>query len=278
MSGEVSYFSRFFVKFVEIIAAGLASTICAYLFAHLGGLLSSPTPAAAPESALIQAGPSPSGVAGQQTPPLTAAAANEHPAPQRSAPEEKLVPKAGKEAKALPPRKQKTDTTAAEKSRSEKSAEAVVRDALANIDANRRAPADAPTPGLTDTRSVPVDNLPPRQAIVPPQQPNVGPRPAEVPPHPAVQAVPYPADVPMGPVQSRPAPSANLPPRSPEIRATPPSTSPPLETAAPQPLPADHDKDVFSALTRIPNLLRPDLPAANGDPPRPPVPIEKYGN
>jgi hypothetical protein len=40
MSGEVSYFSRVFVKFVEIIAAGLASAICAYLLAHFGGLLS----------------------------------------------------------------------------------------------------------------------------------------------------------------------------------------------------------------------------------------------
>ena len=44
MSGEVSYFSRFFVKFVEIIAAGLASAISAYLLAHFAGLLSSPTP------------------------------------------------------------------------------------------------------------------------------------------------------------------------------------------------------------------------------------------
>ena len=30
MSGEVSYFSRFFVKFVEIVAAGLASAVSAY--------------------------------------------------------------------------------------------------------------------------------------------------------------------------------------------------------------------------------------------------------
>jgi len=37
MSGEVSYFSRFFVKFVEIIAAGVASAISAYLLAHFGG-------------------------------------------------------------------------------------------------------------------------------------------------------------------------------------------------------------------------------------------------
>ena len=39
MSGEVSYCSRFFAKFVEIIAAGLASAITAYLLAHFGGVL-----------------------------------------------------------------------------------------------------------------------------------------------------------------------------------------------------------------------------------------------
>jgi hypothetical protein len=58
MSGEVSYFSRFFVKFVEISAAGLASAISAYLLAHLGGLLSSsPTPASAPAQTAVQVGP-----------------------------------------------------------------------------------------------------------------------------------------------------------------------------------------------------------------------------
>jgi hypothetical protein len=275
VSGEVSYFSRFFVKFVEIIAAGLASAACAYLLAHFGGVLSPPTPASAPPSAAVPVGPTGTGVADQPTPPLAAAAADEHPATQRDAPEAKLAHKAGKEAKTLPPRKQKIDTTAAKEPGSEKSAEALVRDALA-----RRAPADAPTPGLTDTRSVPVDNLPPRQSIVPQQQPDVGPRAVEVPPRPAVEAVPYPADVPpLQPVQSRPTPSADLPPLPADVRATPPSNGQPLEIAAPQPIqPADRDKDVFSALSRIPNLLRPDPPAADGEPPRPPMPVEKFGN
>jgi hypothetical protein len=273
MSGGLSYFSRFFGKFVEIIAAGLASAICAYLLAHFGGLLSSPTPASAPESAIIQ-GPIASGVAGQSTPPIAAAATDEHPAIQRDAPEAKPAPKAGKGAKALPPPKQKIDTTAAEEPRSEKSAEALVRDALADVDA-KRAPADAAVAsGLIDTTSVPV--IPPGQAIVPPQQPDAGPRPVEVPPRHAVEAAPYPADVPLQPVQSSPAPSAD-PPRSPDIRVTRPSTSPPLETAAPQPSPAERDNDVFSALTRIP-LLRPDPPAPNGEPPRPPMPVERLGN
>jgi hypothetical protein len=254
MSGEVSYFSRFFVKFVEIIAAGLASAICAYLLAHFGGLLSSPTPASTPAPSAVQVGPTASGVAGQPTPPVAAAAANEHPAPQQDAPEAKLAPKAGKDAKALPPRKHKTDKAAAEEPRSEKSTEALARAALANVDANRQVPADAPGSSLIDTRSVPVDDLPPRQASVPAHQPDVGPRPVD---------------------QPRPAPGADLQPRSPDIRATTPGASPPLDVAAPRPLPpADQDKDVFSALRRIPDLLRPDPPAANGEPPRPPMPVD----
>jgi hypothetical protein len=44
MSGEVSVFSRFVVKFVEIIAAGLATAASGYLIAHLSGALSSPAP------------------------------------------------------------------------------------------------------------------------------------------------------------------------------------------------------------------------------------------
>ena len=63
MSGEVSYLSRFFVKFVEISAAGLASAICAYLLAHFGGLLSSPTPASAPALPAVQASPTANEVA-----------------------------------------------------------------------------------------------------------------------------------------------------------------------------------------------------------------------
>src|SRR3984893_7388585 len=139
MSAEVSYFSRFFVKFVEIIAAGLASAVSAYLLAHFGGLLlSSPTPASAPAPTAVQ-GPTASEVGkslrAQPTPPVASAAVNE----QRPA------PLAVTDAKALPPRKPaKTDTSVAEKKPpGQKSAEALIRAALANVDANRPASADA---------------------------------------------------------------------------------------------------------------------------------------
>jgi len=76
----------------------------------------------------------------------------------------------------LPPHKHtKTDTSVAEKEpRGQTSAEALVRAALANVDANRPAPSDAPIePGLADTRSAAVD-VQPHRADVPPRQADVG--------------------------------------------------------------------------------------------------------
>jgi hypothetical protein len=275
MSGEVSYFSRFFVKFVEIIAAGLASAISAYLLAHFGGvLLSSPTPASAPV-ALIASEVAESRRA-QPTPPVAAAPVNERrtvPQKDTDAPAAQLAPDGGKEAKTLPLRKHtKTDTSVAEKEpRGQKSVEVLTRAALANIDANRPAPVDAPIgPGLNHTHA-PVDGTQPRQASVPPRQADVGPRPVDVPPRAAaINAAQPAADAQPQPVQLRPATGANLQPRSPDVRAT---VDPQPSSAAPQLPPADQDKDVFSALKRIPDLLRPDPPTATGETPRPPLPV-----
>jgi hypothetical protein len=264
MSGEVSYFSRFFVKFVEIIAAGLASAISAYLLAHF---VSSPTPASPPTVTAVQVAPNASGVAAQPAPAAAAAAASEHPSPQGS-PEAKLVPKTGRDAKVLPPRKHtKTDTSVAGKEpRNQKSAEEQVRAALANVDANRRVPAVGPD--LTDTRSVPADDVPARQASVPSQQPGV--LPPSIDPQPRRTSEPAPNAANFL-VQPPPAPGADLRPRSPDIRTTSPSVSP----VAPQPMPsADQDKDAFSALKRIPDLLRPDPSGAAGEPLRPPMPVD----
>ena len=302
MSGEASYFSRFFVKFVEVTAAGLATAISAYLLAHFGGLLSSPTPASAPAVAAVQAGPSasevPDSLRAKPPPPPAAAAVNEQrPAPQQDtdAPVAQPALKAVKGAKASPPRKQtKTDTSVAEKEpRDQKSTEALARAALANVDANRPAPPDALIgPGLTDTRSAPVD-VQPRRVHEPSRQANVGPQPVDVPPHAVgIEAAPHAADVPPQPVQPRPATGADLRPRSPDLQPSrvapvdiqsrplaavdplPPRAGPPLEIAAPEPpAPADQDKGVFSALKRIPDLLRPDPPAPTGESPRPPMPV-----
>jgi hypothetical protein len=252
MSGEVSYFSRFFVKFVEIVAAGLASAVSAYLLAHFGGvLLSSPTPASAPVAPIA------SEVAesrrAQPAPPAVAAApVNERrtvPQKDTDAPAAQLAPDGGKEAKRLP----------------------LPKHTKANIDANRPAPVDAPIgPGLNDTHAR-ADGIQPRQASVPPRQADVAPRPVDVPPRAAaINAAQPAADAQPQPVQPRPAPDANLQPRSPDLRTT---IDPQLSNAAPQPSPVDQEKDVFSALRRIPDLLRPEPPMPIGEAPRPPMPV-----
>src|SRR6266550_8801343 len=234
MSGENSYLSRFFVKFVEVGAAGLATAISAYALAHFGGLLSSsPTPASAPAQTAVQVGPTASEVAGslrgQPTPPAAAAAVNKQsPAPQQDtdAPDAQPARKAVKDAKALPPRKHtKTDTSVAEKEpRGQKSLEALARAALANVDANRPAPNDTLIePGLADTRSAPVD-IQPRRADVPPRQADVGPPPPiAVPPRAAgIEAAPHPLDVQSPPVvQSSPVAPVDIQPR-PVVGVDPP--------------------------------------------------------
>src|SRR5215471_20581823 len=202
MSGENSCFSRFLVKFVEVSAAGLATAISAYAIAHLGGLASSPpTPTSAPATGSPIASEAAEGLRGKPTPPAAAAAVNKQsPMPQQDSDATVAQPaRKAKDAKALPPRKHtKTDTSVAEKEpRGQTSAEALARAALANVDANRPAPSDAPIePGLADTRSAPVD-IQLRGVNEPPRQANVGPQPVAAPP----RALPAsPADVQPQPV------------------------------------------------------------------------------
>jgi hypothetical protein len=292
MSGESSYFSRFFVKFIEVGAAGLASAICGYLLAHFGGFLPAPAPAPA-----VQAGPTasgtPDGRRAQPSPPVEQRAAPQRDTDTAAA---QPAPKSVKDAKAVPPRKRtKTDTSATEKEPQQKSAtsvtekepqqksatsvtekepqqksaEALARAALAKVDANRPPPdglagsGRADTPAPADTQSHPA-NVPPRQADVGPPQPvaappraggmEAAPRAADVQPQPAEIS---PATTPLG-IQSRPVTAVDpLAPRA----------EPPLEIGAPQQPPtADQDKGVFSALRRIP-------PPPTGETPRPPMSV-----
>ena len=253
MSGENSCFSRFLVKFVEVSAAGLATAISAYALAHLGGLLpSSTTPTSAPATA-VQVSPTASEVAeglrAKPTPPAAAAAVNKQsPAQQQDTDATVAQParKAAKDAKALPPRKHtKTDTSVAEKEpRGQTSAEALARAALANVDANRPAPSEAPIePGFADTHSAPVD-IQPRRADVPPRQADVGaPPPIIATPSsaPGVEVAPHSLDVqsppvapfsPVAPVdiQPRPVVGVEAPPRTSEI----PRPPMPVGTASPE--------------------------------------------
>lgn len=165
--------------------------------------------------------------------------------------------------------------------------------ALANVDANRLAPPDALIrSGVTDTPA-PAD-VQSRRANVPPRQADVGPpQPVAAPPRVGdIEVAPQAADVQPQPVEISPATGANLQPAARDVRpdrVTPvdiqsrpvasvdprsPRADTPLEISAPQqPLTADQDKGVFSALKRIPDLLRPDPPAPTDETPRPPMPV-----
>jgi hypothetical protein len=280
MSGEVSYLSRFFVKFIEIIAAGLASTISAYLLAHYAGFLqSSPPTGSAPAPIVVQGGPSTNEVARQPTPSVAAAGNEQRPAPQQDtdASVAQPAPKTGKDK--APRKYTRTNKSVVERDpQDQKSAEAMVRAALAHVDANRPIPTDAQTgPGFTHAPSVPT-SIQPRRASVPPRQPDVGPQPIEVPRAAIMETAPHATDVPPQSAEPRPATGTDLPPRSPDIRATdvplPSSARPPLQIAVPYPPPsAEQDQDEFSALKRLPDLLRPDPPPPTGAIPRPPMPI-----
>ena len=173
---------------------------------------------------------------------------------------------------AATPQAAKTATSVAEKgSRGQKSVEVLTRAALANIDADRPAPVDAPIgPGLNDTRAR-VDAIQPRQASVPPRQADVMPRPSDLPPRAAAVNAALPAaDTQPQAVRPGPAIGTHPQPRSSNVRAT---VDPQPSGAAPQPSLADQDKDVFSALKRIPDLLRPEPPMPIGEAPRPPMPV-----
>jgi hypothetical protein len=146
----------------------------------------------------------------------------------------------------VPAPKDKESKTA----RGEKSAEALARAALANIDADRPAAADAPI-----RRKSPAAGPAVTAAI-------------EVEPRPVVAA-------PRADIQTPPvAPVAPGPDARGAVIQAPPDAAPSPETAAraPEP-PAEEERDLFSVLARVPDLLRPAAPPLAGDAPRPPLPV-----
>lgn len=259
MPDKVSYFSRFFVKLVEIFAAGVATAVGGYLIAHLGGLWSS----SAPVPAAVQVVPSASAVSkSQPAAPVSADTNEQRLAPQQDAnapaaqPARKTVNATKSAVSPKHAKADKADTSAPDsKPSDEESVEARVRAALANIDANRPAPPD----------------VPPRPADAPPGPAAVGAlaRPLDGPPSTATAAVPpRAADLQPQPAQQQ-APVQPGPLSSVEIESRPVATVEAVPAAKTAP-PAEEDKGIFATLKRIPNLLRPDPP---GEAPRPPMPV-----
>jgi hypothetical protein len=136
VSAEESYFSRFLMKFIEIIAAGLATAVSGYLIAHLTGAL--PPPASAPPAAIDQATPSTGmgpGLPLQPNQEVNAPVAQ----PEQTAADAKKVE--------APRKRVENAATAAESSSQRKPLLARVRAALANVDAKHTDPLEvAPRP------------------------------------------------------------------------------------------------------------------------------------
>jgi hypothetical protein len=241
MSGDVSVLSRFTVKFVEIIAAGLATAASGYLIAHLSGALSSPV--SGPAQAVIQAAPNASSPA-QSSLPISGDLGEQHTAAKQEAASPVQQPARPAAKIALPRKHTEAATSAAESKRDQESLAARVRDALANVDASRTGLPAAPT------RDVRLDPASPASQ---PQSP---------------------ADL------SRGAVTGAAPPSTGELRSVPaqPAQSNPLtvETQSrpavqPSPLPpAETETGIVSTLEHV---LRHDPLAGSEEAPRPPMPV-----
>jgi hypothetical protein len=294
-----SYFSRFFVKVVEIIAAAAATAVSGYLVAHLSGYFPSqlsgffPSQTQAPAPAAIQIAPRESSMSkavpasspAQSAPSVSADAIEQRPAPQQDA-GASGAQSVKKSAKALPGRKQgkgdanKADTTATATATTtteskprggedDESVEARVRAALANVDANRSAPADAST-RKADMPGPAATSVPPRPVDVSPAAPSVAapPRAVDLAPQPVPQA-----SLQSPPVQAAPVPPALVQPdplNAVEIKSRPVATVDIAPAPEPSPPPAE-ERGVLSALKHmIPDFRR---PSTTGEAPRPPAPV-----
>lgn len=140
----------------------------------------------------------------------------------------------------------------------DESVEAQVRAALANVDASRPAPAEAS----------------PHNIDVPPVMPAVAaqPKPADSPsPVTAVATVPPAAETSPPPVQIVPTEPEPLTPV--EIKSRPVAAVEATPPVAPVSAAKEEDRDLLSMIKKIPDLLRPNAPAPEGEAPRPPLPV-----
>ncbi|MFY9834884.1 MAG: hypothetical protein WAK55_00165 [Xanthobacteraceae bacterium] len=294
---DVPYFSRFVIKFLEILAAGLATAVSGYMIAHLAGALSSSTPAAVGNA--TQVAPSAGGVSSSPSAkppaPASADAGEQHPVQEANTPADaqsvpgaepshedaaKLVRKHLEADKHL-----ETDTSAAagategkrDQEANKHSRDAVldrIRAALANSNAKRAIPPGAPQPpGGSGPRSAatigsqpaPIDKRP-GAASSPASVTLASPGSAKPPPQPIQQAVqpPIQQQVPTT-IQQQP-PTEPTPLNTVEIPSRPVAT---VQTAPSPPAASSDDTGMFSGLDR----LRHDPLAASEDAPRPPMPV-----
>ncbi len=170
-SAEVSYFSRFLVKFFEIVAAGLATAVSGYLIAHLSGALSFPAPS--PAAAVNQVTPSTSvsSILPLLPNPPVAVEINKHPSAlqQVNAPPVAQPGQTVADTKKVEGLRKRVEnaTNAAEGNHERKPWLPRVRAALANVDAKRVDALDEMAPRPVDVNR-PTAAMAQPQPITPP--------------------------------------------------------------------------------------------------------------
>jgi hypothetical protein len=275
--GETSFISRFTLKFVEIVAAGVATAVSGYIVAHLSGFFPGPAPTAV-QVPTLQAAPSMNAAVGNpNAQPATPVSVDTD--AQRLTPEPDLkaaaIPRARATADVAPPLPARkpvaAETNAPEtkphdaaeaKPRSPESFEAQVRAALAKGESAK-----------------PVSVVPSHQAAIPPNVFHASP---------AAEGEPRQTDAATGAIGVTPR-AADAAPQQAPVLAEPPAAvqvkSLPVAgvDSAPAPEPAPQAQaeaqptgnDFFSAIKHIPDFLSPDshpqVPADKA--PRPPMPV-----
>jgi hypothetical protein len=228
-----SYLSRFFTKFIEISAAGVATAVSGYVLAHFTGYLNSPPAAALQSPAALQvparsptpaAAPVPAAPAPVASAPARAAVTTPPQQDAKSAPLRKSLP-ADKPADTANAADGKVRDVTDTKPRSPESIEAEVRAALAKVDAAHPGKTDAKTDTKPDAKSEGKPDATPHRAD----------NPAETAARtPLTDSKPRPAESPTGTIATTTRPDAT--PRSADIAPPQPSSQPAQQQLAPQQL------------------------------------------
>ena len=297
-----SFFKRFAVKFIEVVGAGIATALSGYLLAHFSGYWSSPASTLPSVPPTVQVAPNTSAGSSTSVVSKSQRAQPVHPATLDAA-EQRLTAApplvvqparavaSGKEKESAASRKQSSAEAPPVESKphDEKSVEAEVRAALANVDASRAAAADiAPRKIDVMTAPPPVDAQPSHPADVTPHQTDVAPHQIDVtmtpsavtaqpkpadsaPPVPAIAAVPLANETPHPAPEKAPTEPEPLTPV--EIKSRPVAAVEASPPVAPVSAVKEEDRDILSMIKKIPDLLRPKPSAADGEAPRPPLPV-----
>jgi hypothetical protein len=289
--GEGSFLSRFTLKFLEVLTAGIATAVSGFLIAHFAGYLAVPAsaPAVMQPAAIqgVQSGtqgavPADPAAPAPAAPPavINAAPAAVNAAPaaalHQSTPADEPPSSGGPEAK--PHDAAETKPRDAAKRASAPSFEARVRAALAKVGASP-APGDVPRRGaVSPTDSAP---RPPAAEQRPPDTPTgsiaSAPRPTDSAPRlapgepPSAAATPAPQAPTIQNTGGQNSAVQLAPPAAVEIKSQPVAgvdTNQPAQAAA-EPPGADQD-GTFAAIAK---RLRSDKPLSEDQAPRPPMPV-----